>query len=124
MPTQEESLDYLGEFLMKYYRDQALLTLDTAFKGGWKVESLQSFQTVIQSLSSDQKEKLFDGFDHIITGALHDLLFGLQEENHFKKRIHLTVDGYDAVKISDGLHGEQFSEDGWIERFSKYKKKK
>jgi len=124
MPTEKESLDYLGKFLMRCHRDQALFTLATAFKGYWKVESLQGFQDVLKSLSSEQQEKLFDGFEHIITGALHDLLFALQEENDFKNRIHLIVDGYDAAKISDGLHGEQFTDDGWIERFSKYKKKK
>lgn len=124
MPTEKESLDYLGEFLMKYYRDQTLFILETAFKGDWKVESFQGIQDVLKSLSSEQQEKLFDGFEHIITGALHDLLFALQEENHFKNRIQLIVDGYDAVKISDGLHGEQFSDDGWVARFSKYKEKK
>jgi hypothetical protein len=124
MPTQKEALDYLGEFLMKCHRDQALFTLETAFKGGWKVESFQGFQEVIKSLSSEQQEKLFDGFESMITGALHDLLFSLQEENDFKNRIHLMVDGYDAVKMSDGLHGEQFTDDGWIARFSKYKKTK
>lgn len=121
--TKKEALDYLGEFLMKYHRDQALFTLETAFKGGWKGESIQDFQDVLKNLSSDQQEKLFDGFEFIVTGALHDLLFALQEENSFKNRIHLLADGYDAVKISDGLHGEQFSDDGWIERFSKYKKR-
>jgi len=124
MPTEKESLGYLGEFLMKCHRDQTLFTLETAFKGDWKGEPLQGFQDVIKGLSSEQQEKLFDGFEFIITGALHDLLFSLQEENDFKNRIHLLVDGYDAVKISDGLHGEQFTDDGWIERFSKYRKKK
>src|SRR5260221_9556664 len=124
MPTERESLDYLVEFMMKHHRDQTLFTLETAFKGDWKAESLQGFQDVLKSLLSEQQEKLFDGFEHIITGALHDLLFALQEENDFKNRIHLTVDGYDEVKTSDGLHGEQFGNNGWIERFSKYKKKK
>ena len=61
MPTQKESLDYLGEFLMKCHRDQTLFTLETAFKGGWKVESFQGFQDVLKSLSSEQQKKLFDG---------------------------------------------------------------
>ena len=79
---------------------------------------------MLKSLSSEPQEKIIGGFEHIITGALHDLLFALHEENVFKNRIHLLVDGYDIVNISDGLHGEQFGDNGWIERFSKYKKKK
>jgi hypothetical protein len=112
MPTEKEALDYLGDFLMKHHRDQTLFTLKTAFKGDSKTESLKGFQDVLKSLSSEQQEKLFDGFEHIITAALHDLLFGLQEENDFKNRIHLVVDDYDAVKISDGLHGEQIGDNG------------
>jgi len=60
----------------------------------------------------------------LIDGALHDLLFSVQEENHFEGRIQILIDGYDAVKISDGIHGEQFGEDGWIERYSNYKNTK
>ncbi|MEP7137629.1 MAG: hypothetical protein ABI904_22115 [Chloroflexota bacterium] len=123
MPTEKEALDYLGEFLMKNYRDRALSTLEKAFKGDWESKSLQDFQDNLQSLSSEQQEKLFDGFEHIISGALHDLLFNLQEENHFKNRIKLLVDGYNVVKISDGIHGEQHGKDGWIEKFSEYKEK-
>ena len=57
----------------------------------------------------------------MIHGALHDLLFGLQEENHFTGRIKILVDEYDVVQISDGIHGEQYIKDGWIEKFSTYK---
>jgi hypothetical protein len=124
MPTKKESLEYLGEFLMTNHRDKTLLTLEKAFKGDWKAQSFQDFQDVLQNFSSEQQEKLFDGFELILAGTLHDFLFAVQEENDFKNRIHLIVDGYDAIKISDGLHGEQFGDDGWIERFSKYKKKK
>jgi|SRR5215207_3413900 len=123
MSTEKESLAYLGEFLMKNHRDRALLTLDKAFKGKWKSISLQDFQEVLQSLSSDQRDTLFKGFEHIISGALHDLLFNFDEESHFKNRIKLVVDGYDAVKISDAIYGEQYGEDGWIQRFSQYKYK-
>jgi hypothetical protein len=124
MPTEKEALDYLGEFLMKHHRDRALFTLEKAFEGEWQARSLQGFQAVLQDLSGEQRDKLYEGFESIISGTLHDLLFNLQEENNSRNRVKLTVDGHDAVKISDGLHGEQYGEDGWIERFSKYKKKK
>ena len=67
MPTEKEALDYLGEFLMKNHRDRALLTLDKAFKGKWKSKSLQDFQEVLQSLSSEQRDTLFKGFKHKIS---------------------------------------------------------
>jgi hypothetical protein len=121
MTTEKEALDYLGEFLMKNHRDRALRTLRAAFKGAWKSKSLRNFQDVLKNLSSEQQEKIFNGFEYIVTGALHDVLFNLYEENNFENRIKLLVDGYDAVKISDGIHGEQYGEDGWIQKFSQYK---
>ena len=121
MPTKKEALDYLGEFLMKYHRDQALLTLEKAFRMMWEHKPLQDFQEVLQSLSNEQQEILFKGFEHIISGALHDLLFNLQEENHFTNRINLLVDGNNVIKISDGIHGEQYGKDGWIQKFSQYR---
>jgi hypothetical protein len=121
MPTEKEALDYLGEFLMKNHRDRALSTLEKAFEGKWKSKTLRNFQDALKHLSSEEQERLFKGFTYIISGALHDVLFNLYEENNFENRIKLLVDGYDAVEISDGIHGEQYGEDGWIQKFSQYK---
>jgi hypothetical protein len=32
----------------------------------------------------------------------------------------LFVDGIEVAKLSDGLHGEIFGDEGWIVRYSKY----
>jgi len=116
MKPEKEALDYLGEFLMKNYRDRTLSTLETAFKKSWKSESFQEFQNFLQDLLEKQRDLLFKRFEHLISGALHDILFNLQEENHFNNRIQLLVDEEDVVKISDGIQGEQYN---WIKKFSK-----
>ena len=121
MSTKKESLDYFGQFLMKYFRDRTLMTLENAMKKKWEGGSFTEFQEFLQTLTEHQKKIIFSGFREMIHGALHDLLFGLQEENHFTGRIKILVDEYDVVQISDGIHGEQYSKDGWIEKFSTYK---
>lgn len=121
MPTEKEALAYLGEFLIKNHRDRTLSTLERSFEGKWKNKSFQEFQTFVQDLSSEQQGILFRGFEYLITGALHDLLFNLEEENHFKGQIKLLVNNYDVIKISDGIYGEQYGENGWIQKFSQYK---
>jgi hypothetical protein len=120
MPTEKESLDYFGQFLIKNYRDKALKTLEIAIANKWKNKSYKDFQKFLQSLTEQQQKVLFDGFQLMLDGALHDLLFNIQEENHFISRIKILVDGYDAIQISDGIHGEQFGENGWIEKYSQY----
>jgi hypothetical protein len=121
MPTEKESLDYFGQFLMKNYRDKALKTLEIAMTNQWKIEPLKEFQDILQTLNQSQQKILFDGFQKIIDGALYDLLFDLQEENHFTSRIQILVDKNDIVQISDGICDEQFGKDGWIEKYSQYK---
>lgn len=124
MSTKEEALNYFGQFLMKNYRDKTLSALDSALADKWKSESLQEFQAFSQTLTEQQRKNLFSGFKRLIDGALHDLLFNIQEETNFEGRIQILVDGYDVVKISDGIHGEQFGENGWIEKYSNYKTSK
>ena len=121
MPTEKESLDYFGQFLMKNYRDKALKALEIAITNKWKSKSFKEFQDFLQTLTESQQRMLFVGFRQIIDGALHDLLFSLQEENHFTDRIKILVDEHNIVQASDGIHGEQYSKDGWIEKFSSYK---
>ena len=121
MPTEKEALVYFGEFLMKNYRDKALKTLEMAMNNQWKSEAFEEFQSFLQTLNESQQELLFSGFQRLIDNALHDLLFGLQEENHFASRIKILVDEHNVLEVSDGIHGEQYSKDGWIEKFSDYK---
>jgi hypothetical protein len=124
MPQKKEALDYFGQFLMKNYRDKTLNTLDVALANKWKSVSLREFQAFLQTLNDQQRKTLSKGFQYLLDSALHDLLFSLQEENHFEGRIQILVDGYDVVELSDGIHGEQFGEDGWIEKYSDFKRAK
>ena len=121
MPTEKESLDYFGQFLMENYRDRALKTLEIAINKKWKGESLQEFQDFLQTLPVSQQKVLSGGFQAIIDGALHDLLFNLQEENLIASRIKIFVDEHDVIQMSDGIYGEQYGKNGWIEKFSMYK---
>ena len=49
---------------------------------------------------------------------LQNFLLGtLQEEEH--EEIELTVKGRNLNEISDGLAGELYTEDGWIQKYTK-----
>ena len=49
MPTEKESLDYFGQFLMKNYRDKALKALEIAITNKWKSKSFKEFQDFLQT---------------------------------------------------------------------------
>jgi hypothetical protein len=63
---------------------------------------------------------LRDLVEHITTTGMHDLLFALQEQADAGGAIRVLVDGNEVARVSDGLHGEIFGEDGWIARYSRY----
>ena len=55
-----------------------------------------------------------------IDGAIHDLLFTLQDSHDRNLGVEILVDGKNVAEVSDGLHGEPNGEQGWIARFSQF----
>ena len=60
-------------------------------------------------------------FISTIDSAIHDFLFALQEQADFDNEIQITVNDDNIVELSDGIHGEAYSDDGWYAKYSKYK---
>ncbi|WP_145262034.1 hypothetical protein [Calycomorphotria hydatis] len=94
--------------------------LEMLMAGSWKAPALQNLQERLAAMSDDQRSTIRDTAERLITTGMHDFLFAVQEDSDAEGSIRLEVDGVEIAKTSDGLHGEIFTEDGWIERFSKY----
>ena len=120
MSSDAESLNYLGKFLMKNLRDSALEHFEGIAKGHWKVPGLKRLQRDIAQLSEDQQEIVRQCVKDAVDNGIHDFLFSLHEETESEGRIQLSVDDKAATDLSDGLHGEIFTEDGWGARFSNH----
>ncbi len=116
----KEALDSFGEFFVRNTRDKMLFDLDMLLRGAWKAPGLQELQGKLSRLSDDEKEVIRQIVEKIATGGLHDLLFALQEQADADGSVRVLVDGAEPAKLSDGMHGEIFGEDGWIARFSEY----
>ncbi|QDT64670.1 hypothetical protein V22_19110 [Calycomorphotria hydatis] len=116
----KESLDKFGEFFVRNLRDKMLDDLEMLMAGSWKAPALQNLQERLAAMSDDQRSTIRDTAERLITTGMHDFLFAVQEDSDAEGSIRLEVDGVEIAKTSDGLHGEIFTEDGWIERFSKY----
>ena len=48
---------------------------------------------------------------------MHDFLFALQKIDD----IQILVDGQNIVELSDGIHGEAYSDEGWFAKYSRHK---
>jgi hypothetical protein len=115
-----KALDKFGEFFVKNTRDKMLGDLDMLMRGAWKAPASQALQAKIAGFSDDQKDTVREIAEHIIATGMHDLLFALQEEADLDGTVRVLVDGVEVATQSDGLHGEIFSEEGWIARFSQF----
>lgn len=113
-------LDRFGEFFVRNTRDKMLFDLEMLLRGAWKAPGLQDLQRKISRFSEDEKGIIREMVEHIATGGMHDLLFALQAQADADGVIRVFVDGAEPAKLSDGMHGEIFGEDGWISRFSEY----
>jgi hypothetical protein len=115
-----QSLDKFGEFYVRNLRDKMLQDLDMLLSGSWNAPGVQDLQQRLVALPEDGRALIREVAEHMVVTGMHDLLFALQEEADNDDAIRLTVDGVEVAKESDGMHGEIFSDEGWIARFSQY----
>src|SRR5262245_16634065 len=116
--AKKTELDLFGSFLMKNLRDRGIDHLDGLLVGHWKAPALEKLQGGLQRMTEAERALVRRAFVTSLGDAIHDFLFALQEESDSGGPIRIHVDGTDVASLSDGLHGEIFSEDGWYARFS------
>ncbi|KAF2330383.1 hypothetical protein [Flavobacterium ginsenosidimutans] len=116
----KQSLDIFGEFLVKNLRDKGIGNIETLLKNKSKAPSNLKLQTEINKFDESQKELIKEIVIRSIDVAIHDFLFSLQELADFENNIQILVNGKNIVELSDGIHGESYSEDGWNAKFSQY----
>lgn len=113
-------LDIFGKFIIENFRDRAISSINTLLNGENKAPSLSSLQTNLSLFSNEEKEILKTTFIKSIDSGLHDYLLALQEATDNNKGIEQLVNGKNIAKLSDGLQGELFTEDGWLYKYSSY----
>jgi hypothetical protein len=115
-------LDQFGQFLMANLRDKAIEFFDRLAEGQWKAGRLQQLQADLTGLDESQRSILRRCVVDVTDNAIHDFLFALQELADFEDDIQVVVQGQNIAKISDGLHGELFTTDGWMAKYSAFGK--
>ena len=115
-------LEKFGRLIIASLRDSGITHFDGLSKGHWKAPSLQPLQAELSKMNDEQKAVVRRCVIQCLDNALHDFLFALVEANDFDTGIALVVDGKNLAEISDGLHGEPYTDQGWIAKFSEYPK--
>ena len=65
-------------------------------------------------MNDEQKSLISDIIPQIVDLSIHNMLCLFEEHDEFQ----IIVDGENIADISDGLSGELYTSDGWIEKFS------
>lgn len=116
----ENTLDKFGRFLVKNLRDKGISKAEGLLTGKWKAPALLNLQNDLAKLSDSQKEIVKATVINSIDTAIHDFLFALQERAEFDNDIQIVVDGENVAELSDGIHGEAYSDEGWYAKYSDY----
>jgi hypothetical protein len=110
-------VDKFGKFIVENLRDKGIDFAEGLLRKHWKAPSLLDMQNEIANLNDIQKTAFIKAVTETIDGAMHDFLFALQEIND----IQILVDGQNIVELSDGIHGEAYSDEGWFSKYSRHK---
>jgi len=117
----DSPLDTFRSFIINNLRDKQIEHFKGLLDGKWRAKKVQELQSQLSKFSREDKKVLANLVDNMLTATMHDLLSAIQENNNLDNTVKVIVDGQNITDVSDGLQGEIFGDDGWIERFSRYK---
>jgi hypothetical protein len=118
--STDASLDKFGEFLISNLRDSAIDFFDKLLDGYWKPTPLKKLQKELAEFTPEQKEIIRKSFVAGVDTSIHDFLYALEENYETSKDMEFLADGQNVVTLSEGLHSELFTKEGWFEKFSRY----
>ncbi len=124
MNNQQSSLDKFGEFIVVNLRDKAIETAEMLLENGSKSPQTKILQDELLTFNAAQKAIVANAVKASIDAAIHDFLFAIEEQADFENDIQIIVNEDNIVEMSDGLQGELFTQDGWLEKYSKFKGEK
>ena len=124
MNNQQSSLDKFGEFIVVNLRDKAIETAEMLLENGSKSPQTKILQDELLTFNAAQKAIVANTVKASIDAAIHDFLFAIEEQADFENDIQIIVNEDNIVEMSDGLQGELFTQDGWLEKYSKIKGEK
>lgn len=108
-------LSIFGEMLIKDVRDRSIREYDMIISGKMKDEDSQKIHEEIKAMGEKEYQLIDKIIPRIVDLTMHNMLRMIEEN----ESLEMMVEKESIDEISDGLAGELYTEDGWIQRFSK-----
>jgi hypothetical protein len=114
-------LEEFGREFIEFVRDNAIFAFNSIVKGHMKDNQSKLLH---DEISKNLDEKQLDLVRKLITNnvdeMLHQFLWMFEQSSKFKLYYEENGKLINLNELSDGLSGELYTEDGWIQKFSKY----
>lgn len=110
----DNCLNEFGEVFIKEVRDRTIRLFDKKVQGIMKDKESQLLFERVSKLSEEEQLLINEIIPQIVDLGLHNMLCVFEEHDEFQ----IVIDGENIADISDGLSGELYTSDGWIEKFS------
>ncbi len=119
--SMSDTLDKFGRLIVDKLKDKQIDWFKGLIQGKWSSQESKELHAKLSKLTQEEKQVVADVLEKVLENSMHDFLFAIQESNDLDSGLKVFMDGENVAELSDGLHGEIFTEEGWIERFSRHK---
>lgn len=109
----EDKLNDFGEILINQVRNSTINTFYKMIDGKSKSTTGKKVYEKIANFDNENIDILKELILEVVDIELHNMLFIIEGNDDIK----LFFEDEDLKEISDGLSGELYTEDGWIEKF-------
>ncbi|MBI9056213.1 hypothetical protein L3049_10045 [Labilibaculum sp. DW002] len=117
----KKPLDTFGRFIIENLFDQGIRKFQRLSNEEIKTPSLLTLQQNLRTFNKNEIEIIQELIIEIMTSSTHDFLFAIQEQTDLDENIQMNVENENVADLSDGLHGEIFTESGWVKKYSAFK---
>jgi len=115
-------LNLFGKVLMEYVRDITIHQMDSMVEGKIKTADSKEVNKLYETFTTEQKEWVAQLIERTTDTALHYLLFMLDQCENIDVLVSETAEDksqqINMREASDGLCGELYSDEGWIQKYS------
>ena len=116
-----DELERFGERFIAQVRDNTLDYYLALVEGRMKAPDDVRISERLDELNPEKKEFIKEVVTRMIDNSLHNFLYLFEAEEGFKLVSQDDDDReYNLNEVSDGLCGELYSDEGWIEKHSSY----
>jgi hypothetical protein len=121
---KDKVLQKFGQLLVSEVRDEAIDKYEMIATGTMKSVSATELHSKLTNFTEDQLSIVREIVVSSIDDVIHNFLWMLEQHDDDVDLLcswNGDSDKENIRKLSDGLSGEIYTEDGWIAKFSSYK---